>query len=273
MFQKEISISSSLIGEIKMLFLKLSSGLVLLCLMIIGAQNSWAGDAIQIVKAEGNLTVSDASGKNPKLAKTKDSLPTANILSTGADGRALVRVGNTGYIVLEKNSQVEINTTNDHAGFFRQLSGIIYYAVNSIKRNDRTLEVRIKTATMGIRGTRFIVTQTPDRNEVGMRKGTLSVESPAGEFEIHKKSEQDEFEALKREAQISVDDQKRQFEKYKESNQHDFVEYKHEFSLGTDRMVSFDGKRVDDKPLSGETKKDMETLEDYAGKWLSEVDD
>jgi hypothetical protein len=38
-------------------------------------------------------------------------------------------------------------------------------------------------------------------------------------------------------------------------------------------MVSFNGKRVDDRPLSGETKKDMGNLEDYAGKWLAEVQD
>jgi len=253
--------------------LKPSIGLIVLFLGIISAPDSIASDAIEIVKAEGNLTVSDPTGNNPKLAKTKDALPSANLLSTGKDGRAVIRVGNTGYVVLEKNSQVEINTSNDHAGFFRHLSGVIYYAVNSIKKNDRTLEVRIKTATMGIRGTRFIVTDIPDRNEVGMRKGILSVESPAGEFEIHKKSEQDEFEAMKREAQVAIEDEKHQFDKYKENTQREFVEYKHEFTLGMDRMVSFDGKRVDDKPLSGATKKDMETLEDYAGKWLSEVED
>jgi hypothetical protein len=174
---------------------------------------------------------------------------------------------------LEKNSTVEMNTVNDHAGFFRQLSGIIYYAVNSINKKDRTLEVRIKTATMGIRGTRFIVTDVPDRNEVGMRKGTLSVSSPGDEFEIHKKSEQDEFEALKRESEAAINEEKRQFEKYKEDTQHEFVEYKKEFALDTNRMVSFNGKRVDDKPLSGDSKKDMESLEDYAGKWLSKVQD
>jgi hypothetical protein len=106
-----------------------------------------------------------------------------------------------------------------------------------------------------------------------MRKGTLSVLSPNEEFEVHKKSEQDEFEALKRESQASIEEEKNKFDKFKEDTRHDFIEYKREFSLGTDRMVSFDGKRVDDRPLSGATKKDMETLEDYAGKWLSEVQD
>jgi len=256
-----------------MRYIKSGSGMVAFFIGVLTANVCMGGEAIEIVKADGNLTVSDTTGKNQKTAKIKDTLAPANILATGADGRAVVRVGNTGYIVLEKNSKVEINTANDHAGFFRQISGMIYYAVNSIKKNDRTLEVRIKTATMGIRGTRFIVTDTPDSNEVGMRKGTLSVESPAGDFEIHKKSDQDEFEAMKRESQAAIEDEKSKFEKYKTDTQHEFVEYKHEFALGMDRMVSFDGKRVDDRPLGGETKKELESLEDFAGKWLSDVQD
>jgi len=253
--------------------LKSGFSLLVFAFGIITGNTCLAGEAIEIVKAEGKLTVSDTAGANKKAVKIKDTLPAANILSTGPDGRAVVRVGSTGYVVLEKNSQVEINTTNDHAGFFRQVSGMIYYAVNSIKKNDRTLEVRIKTATMGIRGTRFIVTDTPESNEVGMRKGTLNIESPAGDFEIHKKAEMDEFEAMKRESQAAIDDEKSKFEKYKEDTQHEFVEFKHEFSLGMDRMVSFDGKRVDDRPLSGETKKELESLEDFSKKWLSEVQD
>ena len=256
-----------------MRYLKLFFGSLVFVIGSIGTHTCLAGEAIEIVKADGNITVSDTAGSNKKAAKIKDTLPAAHILSTGPDGRAVVRVGSTGYIVLEKNSQVEINTANDHAGFFRQISGMIYYAVNRIKKNDRTLEVRIKTATMGIRGTRFIVTDTPESNEVGMRKGTLSIASPTGDFEIHKKAEMDEFEAMKQASQAAIDDEKSKFEKYKDDTQHDFVEFKHEFSLGMDRMVSFNGNRVDDRPLSGEAKKELESLEDFSSKWLSEIDD
>ena len=256
-----------------MRYIKSIIGVVIFISGIPIANLCMADEAIEVVKSEGGLTVSDTSGANQKKVKVKDNLPAANILATGADGRAVVKVGNTGYIVLEKNSKVEINTANDHAGFFRQATGMIYYAVNSIKKNDRTLEVRIKTATMGIRGTRFLVTDIPDRNEVGMRKGTLSVSSPNDEFEIHKKNEQDEFDAVKRETEAAMTEEKNRFEKYKDNTQHEFIEYKREFALGMDRMVSFEGKRVDDRPLSGETKKDMESLEDYAKKWLTEVHD
>jgi hypothetical protein len=256
-----------------MSFIKSKIYLIVLGLGIAISNVSLAAETIEVVKAEGNLTISDTTGNNQKKVKLNDALPPANILATGSDGRAVVRVGNTGYVVLEKNSKVEINSANDHAGFFRQLSGIIYYAVNTIKKSDRKLEVRIKTATMGIRGTRFIVTNVDDRTEVGMRKGLLNVESPSGDFEIHKKSELDEFQAMQQEAEAEIDAQKRSFEKFQADSEHEFIEFKKSFSLGKDRMVSIDGKRVDDKPLSGESKKDMETLEDFAEKWVSKVQD
>lgn len=249
----------------------LSFSAIVFLIGLCAANSSLAADVIEIVKSEGGVTVSDKPDGKQQAVANKSTLPAANVLSTGPNGRAVVRVGNTGYIVLEKNSKVEIN--NGSAGFFRQLTGMVYYAVNTIKGKDRTLEVRTKTATMGIRGTRFIVADTPERNEVGMRKGTLSVLSPNEEFEIHKKAEMDEFEAMKRQGEAAVNKEKSDFEAYKANAEKEFVEYKREFSLGADRMVSFDGKRVDDRPLSGETKKDMETLEGYAGEWINQVQD
>ena len=84
---------------------------------------------------------------------------------------------------------------------------------------------------------------------------------------------QDEFEAFKAAGEAEVAKRAQEFEDYKANVQKEFVEYKKEFTLAKDRMVSFDGKRVDDRPLSGETKNDMEALESYAEKWISEVRD
>lgn len=230
-----------------------------------------AGDAIEIVQSEGGVTISDKPEGKQKIVATKSILPGANVLSTGPDGRAVVKVGSTGYIVLEKNSRVEMK--NSSKGFFRQITGMVYYAVNTIKGKDRSLEVRTKTATMGIRGTRFLVTDIAGLEEVGMRKGTLAVANPKGEFEIHKQAELDEFEAMKREAEQAVNKEKKDFEGYKETTQKEFVEYKREFSLSADRMVSFNGSRVDEQPLSGDTKRSMEAIESYAGEWLKQVRD
>jgi len=232
-----------------------------------------AGDSIEVVKTEGTVTTSDVSGKQERAVTTKSVIPPKNVLKTGPNGRAVVRVGGAGYIVLEKNSKIELGNTKDHAGFLRQITGMIYYALNALKSDEKKIEVRTPTATIGVRGTRFLVADSPERNEIDMRKGEINVSSPEGEFEIHKKTEQDEFEAYKQEAKDAIAKRKKEFEEYKANTEREFVEYKREFSLGANRMATFDGKHVEDRPLSAESVKDMTSIEAYADKWLKEVHD
>lgn len=241
--------------------------------MLMSGASIASDDVIEIVRAEGSVLAKDSAGKEEKQVASGSKLPPRNIFKTGPDGRAVVRVGNSGYVVVEKNSEIEIEKKSDHAGFFRQVTGMIYYALNAIKGDRRKAEVRTATATLGIRGTRFLVTDMPGRNEVGMRKGELNVVSPDSEFEIHRKAEQDEFEAFKQEGRDAIAKEKKEFEEYKAQTEREFIEYKREFSLGANRMASFDGKVVNEKPLSEEAKKDMETLESYAADWLKEVRD
>lgn len=247
---------------------------VLLCLLgLVTAGVSHAGESVEVISAEGSVTVVDAAGQPGRAVRAQSILAPGSILSTGPTARAVVRVGTDGVIVVGRNSQVEINRTKDHAGFFRHITGMIYYALNTIKSNQRPVEVRTASATLGIRGTRFLVFDLPDRKEIGMRKGLISVASPEGEFEIHRQKEQDEFEAFKHEGEVAVAKEKREFEEYKANAQREFVEYKREFALGANRMASFDGKRVTDRPLSGETKSDIELSEAYAAEWLQEIHD
>jgi FecR protein len=240
--------------------------------MLFMASACFAGDAIEVVKAEGSVATSDASGKHEKTVGAKSVLPPRNVLTTGPNGRAVVRMGNTGIIVLEKNSKVELGNPKDHAGFLRHITGMIYYALNKIK-GDQNIEVRSKSATIGVRGTRFLIAELPDRDEIDMRKGQVSITSPEGEFEIHKQTEQDEFEAYKQEGKDAIEKEKHKFEEYKANTEREFIEYKREFSLGANRMASFDGKRVVDRPLDAGSAKDMESVESYAEEWLKEVQD
>lgn len=230
-----------------------------------------AGDTIEVVKAEGDVA-SSTSGKKEKTVASKSIIQPGNVLATGPNGRAVVRVGGAGVIVLEKNSKVEVGN-KDRVGFLRQITGMVYYAINSIKGDQQKVEVRTPVATIGIRGTRFLVADMPDRQEIGMRKGEVNVASLDAEFEIHKKAELDEFEAYQQKIRDGIAQEQKAFEDYKANTEREFVEYKREFTLGANRMVSFDGKRVDDRPLSEESTKDLETIEAYAAEWLKQVRD
>lgn len=238
------------------------------------ANNSAAADnSIEIVKAEGQITSTDSTGKQETSVATHTVLSAKNTLLTTANGRAVVRVGDAGYVVLEKNSKIEFSNAHDHSGLFRHVTGMIYYALNSIKKDQRAFEIKTSTASLGIRGTRFLVIDIAGRNEVGMRKGLLNVSNPEGEFEIHRKVEQDEFDAYKREAGEAIAKEKSDFEEFKASTEREFVEYKREFGLGANHMATFDGKKVNHRRLSAESIKDMESAEDFAQEWLKQVQD
>jgi hypothetical protein len=232
-----------------------------------------ADNSIEIVKAEGQITSTDSTGKQETAVATHTILSAKNTLLTTANGRAVVRVGNAGYIVVEKNSKIEIGGAQGYAGIFRQVTGMIYYALNSIKKDQHALEIRTSTASLGIRGTRFLVIDIAGRNEVGMRKGLINVSSLDGEFEVHKTVEQDEFDAFKLEGKKALATEKREFEEFKASTEREFVEYKREFKLGENYMASFDGKKVNHQRLSSESNKNMESAEDFAQEWLKKVRD
>jgi len=233
---------------------------------------SLADEQIEVVRAEGDVVVVQQDRPAHKVF-SKSILPAKHYLVTGPDGRAVVKVGGVGYIVVEKNSKIEINKSGDYAGIFRHITGMIYYAMNVIQGSQRSIEVKTATATIGVRGTRFLVSDLPDRKEIGMRKGLVNVESPGEAYEIHRKVQADEFEAYKKEARDAIDEEKRKFAEYKANTQREFIEFKREFPLAADRMATFDGKKVTERALSAESKKDMESLEDYAAEWLKEVHD
>jgi len=247
--------------------------ILIACLIgIFASGSSFAAESIEIVRASGGVVIRQDNQKERSVG-FRSILPARHTLVTGPNGRAVVRIGEAGYIVVEKNSTIEVDRAKDHANFFRQVTGIIYYAVNTLRQSLQPIEIQMSTANIGIRGTRFLVADLPERKEIGMRKGLVNVTSPDEAFEIHRKAEQDEFEAFKQQGKDAIAKEKREFDEYKANSEREFVEFKREFSLGANRMASFDGKRVDDRPLSGETKKDMETIESYAEEWLKEVHD
>lgn len=240
---------------------------------VMSAGNSLAAETIEVVRASGSVTIRQDDQQKDQPVTSRSILPAKHVLVTGPNGRAVVRMGDAGYIVVEKNSKIEVNREKDRAQFLRQVTGIIYYAVNFIKGSQQPMEIRTATATIGIRGTRFLVANLPERKEIGVRKGLVSVTSTGEDFEIHKKAQEDEFEAFKREAQEAIAEEQRKFLEYKAATEREFIEYKREFALGANRMATFDGNRVDERPLSEESKSNMESLEDYGKKWIAGVRD
>jgi len=255
-------------------FLTSIGGIIAFLSYLCIASVSFADDLIEVVKADGMVVMSETTDlQNERIVVEKSILPAKYFLSTGTDGRAVIRVRDAGYIVVDKSSKVEFGDVNDNANFLRHITGIIFYALHSLKGGHPPIEIQTDIAFLGVRGTRFLVADTHDRKEVGVRKGLVNVASPGEAFEIYRKEQLDEFEAFKREGKQAITEEKRSFSEYRANTQKEFVEYKREFGLGANRMATFDGNRVVEGELSEASIKDIETIESYAKDWLDEVND
>ncbi len=226
----------------------------------------FAANQVAVVKSDGAVELG-----TPGLAAGKGG-GTVQTVSTGANGKAVVRVGNS-YLVLGNNSKVEIGFAGKVAGFFKHVGGMVYYAFESVRGREAGPEVQTRLATIGIRGTRFLVVDEDDQSGIGMRKGVVSVTSQGEDFEVHRKAEQEDFESFKRQGTDAVEKEKSAFRTYQENTQKEFVEYKRQLSLGAGNMLSFSGNRVDEQALGGKTQQQMENLEDYGNDWVSQVHD
>ncbi len=242
----------------------------MLGLMTAGA--CFADQTIEVVKSEGTLKVGEPD-KQAFDAKLKPLTGNRYVFSTGANGRAVVRVGNSGFVVVERNSSLEVDRSSGAANVFRQISGMIYYAMNKVQRSTQKVKIKTTTAVIGVRGTRFVVVEDGARKEIGMRKGEISVTSPRDEYEIHRKQAEDEFAALKKEAADAIAGERKAFEDYRTDTAKEFIEYKRAFTLGKDRMVSFDGNKVTEGALNEKMTRDMESLESFGADWIGTVRD
>ncbi|MBA3023395.1 MAG: FecR domain-containing protein [Sideroxydans sp.] len=231
-----------------------------------------ADETIEVVRSEGVLQVGEPD-KQATDAKVKRLTGNRYVFSTGANGRAVVRVGNAGFVVVERNSSLEVDRSSGAVNLFRQVSGMIYYAMNKVQRSTHKVKIKTTTAVIGVRGTRFVVVDEAARKEIGMRKGEISVTSPNDEYEIHRRQVDDEFDAYKKEARDAIAREKKAYEDYRAETAREFIEYKREFTLAADRMVSFDGNKVTEGALNEKTKQDMESLESFGAEWIGTVHD
>lgn len=131
-------------------------------------------------------------------------------------------------------------------------------------------KVETKFATIGIRGTTFIVYDDDTGEGVALQEGELEVESPGEAYEIHRQKEMDEFEAFKQEARDRQAAVQQEYESYKKQMTKEFVEYKKNFTLEANRVIRFDGNRVDETEMGEDVKAEFEAFEALAGEMLEE---
>ena len=218
----------------------------------------------KVVKVKGDVHIIDAQGNRTKVDESKFLVRELDTIVTDKGGNVIVQFNDGAMTVLDEKSSLQVEKTN----WLSHIGGKIYFTFRKIFGQPR--QVKTAFATLGVRGTTFIVYDNEKGEGVALAEGQLEVESPGPDFEIHRKQELDEFEAFKQQAHEQRQALKKEFDDYRNRMQHEFVEYKKNFTLEADHVIRFDGTRVDETTMDDDTRADFAAFEKEAGDMLIE---
>ena len=217
-----------------------------------------------ILKVDGDVEVINARGEVRKANEPRLIVREMDTIVTRKGGKAVVQFTDGAFSVLDEKSSLRIEKTS----WISHLGGKIYFTFRKVFGKPQ--RVGSSFATIGIRGTTFIVYDDEDNTGVALQEGQLELESPGEAYEIHKQKVIDDFEAFRQQArdgQIALEDE---YNNYKKKTMREFVEYKKSFMLESGRVVRFDDNRVDETEMGAEVRAEFDDFEAIAGEMLLE---
>ncbi len=201
----------------------------------------------RIVKVQGQVYVVNAEGEKREPAKKQFLVNQNETVVTSKNSKAVLQFEDGVMSVLGQESSLKV----EQSGWLSQLSGKVYYVFRKVFGKQKPKKVRTKFSTIGIRGTTFIVDANSENQQIALQKGKLNIESPAGDYEIHKlKPATDNYAEFKQQALQRQQALNNEFGEYKENMAKEFIEYKKSFNLNASRVASFKGKRVKESDLN-----------------------
>lgn len=228
--------------------------------------NAYADDfRARIVKVQGDVVIVNDKGEERKPEKSQFLVNKMETVVTRDGGKAVVQFDDGALSVMDEKSSIRV----EQSGWFSQLGGKVYYVFRKILgEKEQPKQVKTGFATIGIRGTTFIVYDTAEGKGVALQDGKLNIESPGEDYAITRQKQTDDFEAFKQEMRQREETMQREFKEYKEKTEREFVEYKKSFDLESNRMVSFDGNKVSEVELDESFKNQFNQMESFAGKYV-----
>ncbi|MDO4906145.1 MAG: FecR domain-containing protein [Lautropia sp.] len=159
---------------------------------------------IRLILASGDVRIehttgSPQAGAPGQPARSGDWLQPGQLIITGADGRAQIRFSDGGLISLQPGSRFQIDQyrfdQHQQRGFYRLFEGTIRAISGKIgKRHPDDFQLNTPSASIGIRGTEFLVQETrcaprcaPGQREglnVAVSSGRVFVFNTAGSIEL-----------------------------------------------------------------------------------------
>jgi len=218
----------------------------------------------KVIKVDGEVHIIDADGNCHTVEESRFLVREMDTIVTAEGGNAIVRFNDGALSVLNERSSLQV----ERAGWLSHLGGKIYFTFRKVFGESR--QVKTRFATLGIRGTTFIIYDDDNGQGVALQEGLLDIESPGPAFEIHRQQVIDEYETFKQKMLQQQQDMHLEFDDYIKQIQQEFIEFKENFTLQPNHVIRFDGIRVDESVFDENIKAEFENFEAIAGELLQE---
>ena len=212
----------------------------------------------KVLKYSGDIEIVSAAGKSRKVKAVNEPVHENDTIVTKSQAKIVVQFDDGALSVLDEKSRMRV----EQSSWFSWLGGKVYFTFKKVFGGNQR-HVRTANATLGIRGTTFIISENPGQagESVALKEGLLEVKSNGPAFEIHRQKQLDEFAAFKQEQEQAKQAMEDEFAQYKQDMQKEFVEYRRQFLLKPNRVITLSGYRVDETAMSDGSKKDFEAFE------------
>jgi len=243
-----------------MKLIKLASTLSFFVLLIFQS-NLWAENfslnksRAQIVKVQGQVYVKNSKGKKRQVDSNPFVVNSDDTVLTSENSKAVLQFDDGVMSVLNEKSSLRI----EKSGWLSQLGGKVFYVFKKVFGKNKSKKVTTRFATIGVRGTIFIVDVEKSSQQVALQEGELNIESPDDDYEFYKPaSVVNDFSAYQEQVKQRQKKLNNEFNDYKKNIAQKFIEYKKSFDLEANKVVSFNGKRVEETDFN----KDWQSLFD-----------
>ncbi|MCW8855226.1 MAG: FecR family protein [Gammaproteobacteria bacterium] len=218
----------------------------------------------RIVKIQGHVYIVDDKNERIIPAKRKFLINNNETVVTEGNSKAVIQFSDGALSVLHEKSVLRV----EKSGWLSQLSGKVYYIFKKVLTRQPK-KVYTKFATIGIRGTTFIVDANEGNNMIALQEGGLNIESPDGEYGIRRQNKTESFSDFKDEYKSQVDSINKEYSEYKKQLANEFIEYKKSFDLKENYQVSFNDKEVDEKIITSDVSREFDEFSSFAGGYIS----
>ena len=190
----------------------------------------WASDVFgTITKIQGSPRA------DKKVLKAMEEVFTNQLITTDNHSRVIIKQKNGNIIAIGKNSVLKL----DDKSLVNQKKGNIFFniAKKATKFQKYSFKIKIKTATMGVRGTNFIVKNDNENEEILLREGKLEFMAKNNAFALYKEKIENEFNSFKNEFNEYKSELMNEFDKYKKEENYQFEKFATKFNLQESSLV------------------------------------